>query len=189
MVLSAVTALYIGTSAYTKAYIGATQVWPVSAETTGYTLQKVATMSALTRGDKYVLISATNTKIVGRSNDTWYNLTFSGFDGDGTYSALPNYTCVFVSQNRNDNHVYIENYPNNTRVYTYAESSTILQLSISGSYSFYMSNYNNGVCVMGDSTSTSGGFAAYLNAASSVPQCKKNVTGSLYYIYKLTVNL
>ena len=51
MIFSATTALYVGNTSYSKAFIGETQVWPLSGETTGYTLQKASSTSDLKKGD------------------------------------------------------------------------------------------------------------------------------------------
>ena len=86
MIFSGTTALYVGNSSYSKAYLGSTLVWPV--QLTGYTLQRITSFSQLSSGDTYVFIDPTNKYIVGMDS-TWSNVYFEDFTTSGIINNMP----------------------------------------------------------------------------------------------------
>lgn len=108
MVFSATTAIYVGNTSCSKAYIGTTQVWPVL-PTTGYVLEYVEYFSGLTSGDSYVLIAENTKNIVAFKNASgpygephlFTNSSFSAFTGNGIYSTIPEYSAIFRLTNSN----------------------------------------------------------------------------------------
>lgn len=94
MVLSAATALYIGSTSYSKAYIGDTQVWPVQT-TVKYKLTEMK--GTLVSGYEYVLIYPSGKKMVPNSSLFGSStLSFNNFNGDGIYDSLPNNYGIFT---------------------------------------------------------------------------------------------
>lgn len=105
MLLSAATALHVGSTSYSKAYVGNTQVWP----STGYKLEYVEYYSGLTSGDSYVLI-AENTKNILSFKDQsgpqgeshlFTNSVFSAFTGTALYQQIPEYSAIFQKNDTN----------------------------------------------------------------------------------------
>lgn len=87
MIFSATTALYVGNTSYTKAYVGETQVWPKIIAT----ITRVNSFSELHSGDTYVLINEDNNLIVGNGLSS---LVYSDVSSGGTKIIIPpsNYT-------------------------------------------------------------------------------------------------
>ena len=104
MNFSGTTALYLGNTSYSKAYIGDKLVWPIKD-----TFTLVQDLSGLSVGDKIVLAGYYSMTIQGQTvearkivaftantNNYFYNADFDGFNGDSGQYILPENACVFT---------------------------------------------------------------------------------------------